>query len=197
MADILRKLQNLMDLTRKIDWLGPVALRIYLAPIFILAGMNKLGNAENLASYFEFLGIPAPGLMVYVAGLTELVGGILLIPGLAVRWVAIPLMFTMAVAAGTAHWENGWHVLPETELTVPWEWNKELIDEAVERRSRARSILREHGNYSWLTGAGPITVLKNGIEFAATYFIMLLALLFTGGGRLSLDHLVDRWLRKT
>jgi uncharacterized membrane protein YphA (DoxX/SURF4 family) len=194
MINILRRLQGWLDLTRKVDFLGPAALRIYLAPIFILAGMNKLGNAENVAAYFEFLGIPAPGITVYLAGISELVGGILLIPGIAVRVVTVPLMFTMIVAAGTAHWENGWHVLPETELTMPWEWRKDLIDDAVERRSKARSILRKHGNYEWLTEAGGITILKNGIEWAATYFLMLLTLFFTGAGRLSVDHAVSKYL---
>ena len=196
MMQILSRLQGWLDLTRNVDFLAPAALRLYLAPVFILAGMNKLGNAENVAAYFEFLGVPAPGLMVYVAGLSELVGGIFLIPGIAVRLVTIPLMFTMIVAAGTAHWENGWHVLPETELTMPWEWREDLIDDAVERRSRARSILREHGNYKWLTEAGSITILKNGIEWAATYFLMLLTLFFSGAGRLSVDHAVSKYLLK-
>ncbi|MFQ5547552.1 MAG: DoxX family protein [Woeseia sp.] len=196
MTQFLIKLQGWLDKTRKVDFLGPAALRLYLAPVFILAGMNKLGNPENVAGYFEFLGIPAPGLMVYVAGLSELAGGILLIPGIAVRLVTIPLMATMIVAAGTAHWENGWHVLPETELTVPWEWRQDLIDGAVERRTRARSILREHGNYNWLTETGGITILKNGIEWPATYFLMMLTLFFTGAGRLSVDHAISRYLLK-
>lgn len=197
MLKTVNRLQDLLDMTRGIDFLGPLALRIYLGPIFILAGMNKLGNAENVASYFGFLGIPAPELMVYVAGLSELVGGIFLLVGLAVRWMVIPLMVTMVVAAVTAHWENGWHVLPETELTMPWEWRPDLIEDAVERRARARSILREHGNYQWLTGAGSITILKNGIEFAATYFAMLLALLFTGAGRwVSVDHWLEKAFRE-
>ena len=190
--EFLKRMQGWMDLTKKIDFLGPLAIRIYLAPIFIMAGWGKLSNAENLVGYFDSLGIPLPELMVYVAGTTEFVGGILLIGGLAVRWIAVPLMFTMIVAAGTAHWENGWHVLPETQLQMPWEWRTDLIDEALEKRSRARSILREHGNYGWLTAAGPITILKNGIEWAATYFIMLLALFFTGSGRLGLDYLIGK-----
>ena len=190
--EFLKRMQGWMDLTKKIDFLGPLAIRIYLAPIFIMAGWGKLSNAENLVGYFDSLGIPLPELMVYVAGMTEFVGGILLIGGLAVRWIAVPLMFTMIVAAGTAHWENGWHVLPETQLQMPWEWRTDLIDEALEKRSRARSILREHGNYGWLTAAGPITILKNGIEWAATYFIMLLALFFTGSGRLGLDYLIGK-----
>jgi putative oxidoreductase len=38
-------------------------------------------------------------------------------------------------------------------------------------------------------------VLNNGIEFAATYFIMLLALFFIGAGRyVSLDYWIARRL---
>lgn len=188
--DLLKRLHGQLESTRKIDFLGPLAFRIFLAPIFILAGLGKLTAIEGTAQYFGFLGIPAPTLMAYAAGLTELVGGVLLIPGIAVRWIAVPLMITMVVAAGTAHWENGWHALPDQELTMPWEWREDLIEGAVERRTMARNLLRRHGNYDWLTETGSITILKNGIEFAATYFIMLLSLFFTGAGRLSVDQLV-------
>jgi putative oxidoreductase len=198
MKAILNTLQGLLDRTRALDFLGPLALRIYLAPIFILAGYAKLANVDDLVPFFGSLGIPAPELMVYVAGLTEFLGGIALVLGLGVRWFAVPMMISMAVAAGTVHWQNGWHALPETQLQVPWEWRKDLIDEANIRKQRAREILQEHGNYDWLTEAGSITVLKNGIEFAATYFIMLLALFFTGSGRyFSLDYWIARRWRAT
>lgn len=196
MINLLNKLQNILDWFKHFDFLGPLALRIYLAPIFILAGINKLSNAENVAYWFDSLGLPAPELLVYLAGGTELLGGIALIAGFAVRWFAIPLMITMAVAAGTAHWEQGWHVLPEQELTAPWEWRTDLIEGANERKEAAKSLLRRHGNYSWLTETGSFTVLKNGIEFAATYFIMLLVLFFTGAGKyLSIDFWLARAYR--
>lgn len=199
MTGFLNCMQSLLDRTRAIDFLGPLALRIYLAPIFIMAGSNKLAHADALAPYFESLGIPAPQLMVYVAALTELLGGIALLAGFAVRWFAIPLMFTMVVAATTAHWDNGWHALPETELTVPWEWRTDLIEEANIRKEAVRGLLREHGNYEWLTEAGSVTILKNGIEFAATYFIMLLVLFFTGAGKyFSLDYWIAcKWRNAT
>jgi len=95
--------------------------------------------------------------------------------------------------AATAHRDNGWHALPETQLQVPWEWRTGLIEQAVIRKQRAREILQEYGDYDWLTGAGGFTVLKNGIEFAATYFIMLLVLFFSGAGRwFSLDYWIAR-----
>lgn len=134
-----------------------------------------------------------PDLLAALAGWTEFLGGWLLLFGLLTRLISIPLMLTMIVAATTAHWSNGWHALPEAKLTVPWEWRADSIEEGLDRKSRAVSILKEHGNYDYLTSAGSFTVLKNGIEFAATYFIMLLSLLFTGGGRFtSLDYWLCR-----
>ena len=187
--------QRIINLCSQVDFLGPVLLRIYLGPIFILAGHNKLGHIEDIGYWFDSLGIPLPFAMAWVAALTELVGGFMLIAGLGVRLVAPPLMFTMIVAATTAHWDYGWHALPETELTMPWEWRTDLIEEASTRKNRAISILRENSNYRWLTEAGNFTILKNGIEFAATYFIMLLALFFLGAGRfLSLDYWAARYL---
>ncbi len=196
MINVINKFQDILDWFKHFDFLGPVALRIFLAPIFIAAGSNKLANVENVTYWFESLGMPMPELMVYLAGGTELIGGIALIAGFAVRWFAIPLMVTMVVAATTAHWDQGWHVLPEKELTAPWEWRMDLIEGADERKEMAKSILRRHGNYSWLTETGSITVLKNGIEFAATYFIMLLVLFFIGAGRyFSIDYWIARKFR--
>ena len=193
----INALLNIFYKVKSFNFLSAIALRIYLAPIFILAGWHKLQALDNTAYYFgEMLGLPAPMLMATLAGLAEFIGGIALLIGLGVRFMVIPLMFTMIVAASTAHWENGWHALPETMLTVPWEWRTDLIDEAQTRKDAAKSILQQHGNYSWLTETGSFTVLKNGIEFSATYFIMLLVLFFNGAGAyLSLDYWIARKFR--
>jgi uncharacterized membrane protein YphA (DoxX/SURF4 family) len=197
LAKPIHFLLDMFDRLKSMNFLGPLALRLYLAPIFILAGWHKLQALDDTAYYFgEFLGLPAPILMATLAGYTELIGGIALLLGLALRLLAIPLMVTMIVAATTAHWENGWHALPETQLTVPWEWRMDLIEEAQTRKDAAKSLLQRHGNYSWLTETGSITILKNGIEFAATYFIMLLVLFFVGAGRfVSLDYWIARRYR--
>ncbi|SFB68882.1 DoxX protein [Microbulbifer thermotolerans] len=182
---------------QRFDWLGPLVLRIYLAPIFILSGMNKVSHIGDVAAWFGNpdwgLGLPAPVLMAWVAALTELIGGIALLAGLGVRLVALPLLIVMAVAAVTAHWQYGWSALPDKTLVMPWEWRRDLIEAAAVRKEKAVALLKAYGDYEWLTAAGNFTVLKNGIEFAATYFIMLLSLLFTGAGRYaSLDYWVSR-----
>lgn len=195
LTNALYNARQTMQRIQVMDGIAPLLLRIYLAPIFIKAGYSKLSNFENTAAWFgnpEWgLGLPFPELMAALAAGTEFFGGWLILFGLATRLIAIPLMVTMVVAAATAHWQFGWHALPESSLTVPWEWRMDLIEEANERKEAAKSLLQEYGNYSWLTETGAITILKNGIEFAATYFVMLVVLFFTGGGRYtSVDHFI-------
>lgn len=189
-----------------VDFSAALLLRIFLAPIFIKAGYEKLQLGAGDAGLLERftadpsvvawfgnpdwgLGLPFPGFMAFMAGWTEFLGGWLLLAGLLTRYIVIPLMFTMIIAAATAHWDNGWHALPENKLTVPWEWRMDKIEGANIRKDKALEILKQHSNYGWITEHGSVTILKNGIEFAATYFIMLLALLYLGGGRfVSLDY---------
>ena len=68
-----------------------------------------------------------------------------------------------------------------------------FIEKSDNKKETAKEILKEHGNYDWLTENGSFVVLNNGIEFAATYFIMLLALFFIGGGRYVS---VDYWIKE-
>jgi uncharacterized membrane protein YphA (DoxX/SURF4 family) len=188
----------LVDKTRRADFLVPLGLRLYLAPIFWMAGSNKIDFGtllpkQGTIDFFSYLGIPLPGLNAFLAGWTEVLGGILLLLGLATRWISIPLMATMIVAAATAHWHNGWLAIAEGSGFFA----TERTQGAIERLDRAQDILREHGNYEWLTENGSFVVLNNGIEFAATYFLMLLALFFVGGGRLvSVDYWIARRFRK-
>lgn len=190
MKDLLTKLYALLNTTRAVDFLAPLALRLYLAPVFWMAGTSKLASMDATIQWFGNpdwgLGLPFPALMAWMAALTEAGGAVLLLLGLAVRWISIPLMITMLVAAITVHWQNGWLAIAEGGQSL---FSTERTTAAVERLERAKEILQTHGNYDWLTEHGNLVILNNGIEFAATYFIMLLVLFFYGAGRyLSIDH---------
>lgn len=190
----LVSLQQCLDKTRSIDFLGPLALRLYLVPVFWMAGMNKYKAFGDTAEWFgnpEWgLGLPFPEFMAFLATGTELLGAVLLLIGFAVRWISIPLMVTMVVAAFSVHWENGWQAIADPASCL---FNCGDANDAVERLSAARELLQQHGNYDWLTGQGGFGIINNGIEFAATYFIILLVLFFIGSGKyLSVDY----WLAK-
>ncbi|HFD79719.1 MAG TPA: DoxX family protein [Gammaproteobacteria bacterium] len=189
----LIQLQRLLDKTRAFDFLAPLALRLYLVPIFWMAGNKKLADMDSIVAWFGNpdwgLGLPFPEFMAWAAALTETGGAVLLLIGFAVRWISIPLMVTMVVAAVTVHWPNGWLAIAEGNGLFA----TERTQAAMERLEKAREILQEHGNYDWLTQYGDFVILNNGIEFAATYFIMLLVLFFYGAGRyVSMDY----WVRK-
>lgn len=176
---------------KPLDGVPPLLLRLILAPVMIQAGWTKAIAFEGTVGWFgDTLGMPFPELMAFLATAAELGGGIMLLAGLATRLVVVPLMITMLVAALTVHWDNGWLVLSDSSS---WLANDRVM-EAVQRKARIISILREHGDYGWLTGRGPVTILNNGIEFAAMYFVMLLSLLFTGGGRYTS---IDYWLARS
>ncbi len=190
----LLQLQSLLDRTRAVDFLAPLALRLYLAPIFWMAGVSKFNSFEDTAAWFGNpdwgLGLPMPDLMAFLATSTELAGGVMLLLGLGVRWISIPLMFTMLIAAFSVHWVNGWQAIADAKFCL---FNCSDAIAASERLSAAKEILKEHGNYEWLTEQGSFVILNNGIEFATTYFIMLLTLFFIGSGKYaSLDY----WIAK-
>lgn len=196
MLALLNKLQDMLELTFKAGFLAPLLLRLYLAPVFYMAGINKYNSFDETVAWFGNpdwgLGLPMPWLMAFLATVTELAGAVLLLLGFATRWISIPLMFTMVVAMFTVHWHNGWLAIS----TGSGLFATERTMGAIDRLDRAKSILREHGNYSWLTENGSFVVLNNGIEFAATYFIMLLALLYLGAGQyVSVDYWIARKYR--
>lgn len=192
----LTKLQGMLDATRKADFLGPLALRLYLVPVFWVAGTNKLDGFENVVNWFGNsdwgLGLPFPTLMASLAVGSEVIGAVALLIGLGVRWMSVPLMVTMLVAMFTTHWHNGWQAIADPMSPFA----NENAGGAIDRLSKAKDLLKEHGNYDWLTETGNFVVSNNGIEWAATYFVMLLALFFTGAGKASLDHFVAGFFNK-
>lgn len=174
-----------------IDWLGPLALRLYLVPVFWMAGTEKLMHIDSTIAWFGNtqwgLGLPFPTVMAYLASLTEVVGAVLLLLGFATRLVAMPLFITMLVAIVTVHWEHGWLAIAGSgspaamRLQEVLQWLQEM----------------HPGQHAKITELGVPVMLNNGIEFAVTYAIMLVALFFGGAGRyLSVDYYLKRWFHR-
>lgn len=191
------KLHAALNATRAADWLAPLALRLYLAPIFWMAGMQKLTHFSDTVEWFGNadwgLGLPLPTLMATLATGAELGGALSLLLGLGLRYFCVPMMVTMIVAIVSVHWHNGWLAIAEGSGLFA----SERTQMAVERLAQAKAILMEHGDYDYLTEYGSLVVLNNGIEFAVTYLVMLLALFFGGAGRyVSVDDWIARALKR-
>ena len=215
-----------MDKLHYANGLPSFLIRLYLAPIFIMAGYSKLqlsnssvGGVEQFLASPDIvewfgnaqwgLGLPFPDLLANLAAWSEFFGGWLLLIGLFTRLISIPLMFTMIIAATSVHGENGWFAITPTNPDISpakvfvwlgFEKANESLENSAQAKKRLetmRSLLDENGNTEWLYEKGSIVVLNNGIEFASTYFLLLLALFFIGAGRFtSIDHyLYNYWLK--
>jgi uncharacterized membrane protein YphA (DoxX/SURF4 family) len=184
---------------RASEGLPLLLLRLYLTPVLLQAGWNKYLHFSDTVAWFgnaEWgLGLPFPTLLAALAIAAEIGGSLLLLFGLFTRLAALSLAVTMLVAMVTVHAKNGWLAIADASswLANGTILHSERILAAPEKLERARAILQQHGNYDWLSESGNLVVLNNGIEFAATYFVMLLCLLWFGGGRyLSLDYYLRR-----
>jgi len=81
--------------------LQPVLLllvRLYIGYQSAVSGYAHLTHVDQTTTFFQSLGIPMPRLNVYIAGGTELFGGILIALGLMSRLVAIPFSFNFLIA---------------------------------------------------------------------------------------------------
>ncbi len=93
---------------KKFEFIGLFFIRIYLAYIFWIHGNSKLTEVEQFSSFLGSLDIPFPDIVVWILITSELVGALLLLVGLFVRWVTLPLLTPMILAIFFVNWENGW-----------------------------------------------------------------------------------------
>ncbi|SEK15642.1 MULTISPECIES: DoxX family protein [unclassified Variovorax] len=79
------------------------AARVLMAVIFLVAGVRKLMTYGATLGYFAKLGIPMADVVLPLTIALEVGGGLLLVAGWRVQWVAAALaLFTLATAF-TAH----------------------------------------------------------------------------------------------
>ena len=199
MLNLPRQLQHMLDKTRHLDFIAPLLLRVYLVPVFWMAGMQKWQHFDSTVDWFANpdygLGLPFHMVLAFLATWTEIIGAIALALGLALRWISVPLIVTMVVAIFSVHLEFGWQAIADPGAPFA----TERVMDAADKLAYIKDVVREHADYDYLTSSGSLVILNNGIEFAFTYLIMLVSLFFTGAGRyLSVDYWIrKRWLSET
>jgi putative oxidoreductase len=87
---------------RRAEFIAPLLARATVGYAFVESGWGKVNNLATVTEYFAELGIPAPALQAPFVSLVELIGGALVLVGLATRLAAVPLIGTMVVALVTA-----------------------------------------------------------------------------------------------
>jgi putative oxidoreductase len=171
------------------DFIALLCIRLYLLPVIYVGAYSKVVGFNESVAWFGAsssdggLGLPFPFLFAFLAVATEVAGLICIALGLFTRVMAIPMMILMSAASAMVHLPRGWLAIADKGA------------ESSQRLAGLLSWLTENfpGRYNYITEFGDPVILNNGMEFAATYFVMLLVLFFYGGGRfVSMDF----WIRK-
>jgi putative oxidoreductase len=110
---------HVLALAKRLDSVALLVARLTVGVLFVSTGWGKVHNLAKVIEYFGELHIPAPAFNARLASWTELVGGTLLVVGLASRLAALPLMVTMTVAILTAKLGEI-HGLPDLFGEVEW-----------------------------------------------------------------------------
>ncbi len=87
----------------------PVVGRLLLCSLFVWAGYAKLVDPGGTTQYFIAAGVPAPALMVWVAIVIELLGGLCLLVGFQARWVGFVLAVWSVITGVAVHLSAGLH----------------------------------------------------------------------------------------
>ncbi|MFB9217340.1 HvfX family Cu-binding RiPP maturation protein [Vibrio sinaloensis] len=178
-----------VDKIKNYDYLVLLSIRLFLIPVIYVGAHSKVVGFAGTVEWFGApvaeggLNLPFPELLAFLAAATEVLGCICIALGLFTRVMSIPMIFMMSVASAMVHWKHGWDAIAtgSMESTI-------RLNGFIEWLS-----VNFPGRYNYITELGDPVMLNNGMEFAATYFVMLLVLLVYGGGRyVSLDY----WLRK-
>jgi putative oxidoreductase len=92
------RVEPLLATLTRAQWLPLLAMRLFIGYLFVETGLGKIGNLGVMATRFADWGIPWPAFNAVLSGYTELIGGALVVLGLATRLAAIPLAVNMTVA---------------------------------------------------------------------------------------------------
>jgi putative oxidoreductase len=87
--------------------LALLVLRLALAAILLYHGIPKLMNYSQTVAGFQSMHIPAPAVSVIFAIIAEVIGGLLILFGVAVDLAGLLVIIDMLGAIFTVHWANG------------------------------------------------------------------------------------------
>lgn len=77
--------------------------RILLVLLFLVSGFGFAANSGGIAGWFGSIGIPLPGLMVWLTVLLKIVGAALVLVGFQTRYAAYAIATFAVVAALIGH----------------------------------------------------------------------------------------------
>ncbi len=101
------------------NW-APLPVRLILGIGFLYHGLPKLlspAEHEMFLGILQGIGVPASGLMAWILGIVEVLGGLALIAGAFITVTALVLSINMLVALFTVHLPMGFSFMNITGLS--------------------------------------------------------------------------------
>ena len=86
-----------------LDKYGPLLGRFLLTVIFIIAGIQKITDLSGTAAFMASKGLPLVNVLLVLAIIVELGGGLLILLGWQARWAAAALFFFVIVVTLIFH----------------------------------------------------------------------------------------------
>lgn len=164
------------DLTGRLrasaDWLAPLGLRVLLAYEFWTAGHGKLTVGTEAPRWFvnqDFVfpfGLLSANANWFMVTWGELLASLAVLLGLFTRFFAFSLVVITVVAIAAVHWPASWDSLGQL-------WQGYSVSRVV-----------EDGEF------------RGNFRIPFLFLAMTLPLVFWGGGKLSLDHLLVKLSRR-
>ncbi len=103
-------------------WHGavPVIVRVIVGFTFFMYGYQKVfqRGLGTMTQFFRTEGFPLPGVFAFVVSYLELLGGLALIVGFQVRWLALLFCIQMLVALFTTHLKQGFFYGPPDKFGI-------------------------------------------------------------------------------
>lgn len=90
--------QNVLNFLARIQWLGPLVVRVFFGYFWAETGWAKLNNLDGATARFVDWGIPHAAFNATLSAGTEFVGGLFLMFGILTRLTSAAMIFNMIVA---------------------------------------------------------------------------------------------------
>ncbi len=154
------------------DWVAPLGLRFLLAHEFWTAGVGKLGVGREAPNWFanqDFIfpfGLLSANANWFLVTWGEILAATALVLGLFTRFFAFTLLVITVVAIAAVHWPASCDSLGQL-----WE-------------GYSVSRVMDDGEF------------RGNFRIPFLFMAMIVPLLFMGGGKLSLDHLLLKFTQR-
>jgi putative oxidoreductase len=148
------KLETTFTALRRMEWIPILLMRLFIGYFFAESGWGKIHILETMTQRFTEWGIPFPAFNAALSAYTELIGGVLIMLGLATRFVSVPMAFNMLVAVVSVKIKNvtdlsGFVELDEPLYGLVFVWmvfsgaGAASIDALIARRFGWRSVTKQ------------------------------------------------------